>query len=208
MINTAIDIGIRAALPNLIEDQVINIKDAIFKSGIESGINQVVDSAIDLGKSAIGIATGNFENVSQARNAIKKGGLIDNVSSLLDTAINKAKEKEMITKEEAKSIMKSKNKVLDAVNSNIENEFMSQMESIEKINKYETNWKNYYNEQNFEGMDKEYNKIKSELKKVLPIESTLKDARTLETLHLLMKNRDEKFTLSNEEFELANQLVQ
>ena len=57
-------------------------------------------------------------------------------------------------------------------------------------------------------MDKEYNKIKSELKKVLPIESTLKDARTLETLHLLMKNRDEKFTLSNEEFELANQLVQ
>ena len=72
VINTAVDLGIRAALPNLIEDQVITIKDAILNSGFESGINQAINSAIDLGKSAIGIVTGNFENITQARNAIKK----------------------------------------------------------------------------------------------------------------------------------------
>jgi hypothetical protein len=207
VINTAVDLGIRAALPNIIEDQVITIKDAILNSGFESGINQAINSAIDLGKSAIGIVTGNFENVTQARNAIKNGGIIDSVSTLLDTAINKAKDNELIPVEAAKIVRRSKNSILDAINSNIESEFMGQMESIEKINNYEDNWKNFYNEKNFEGMEKEYLKIKNELKKVLPIESTLKSARTLETLHLLMKNKEEKFTLSDEEFELANQLV-
>jgi len=207
VINTAVDLGIRAALPNIIEDQVITIKDAILNSGFESGINQAINSAIDLGKSAIGIVTGNFENVTQARNAIKNGGIIDSVSTLLDTAINKAKDNELIPVEAVKIVRRSKNSILDAINSNIESEFMGQMESIEKINNYEDNWKNFYNEKNFEGMEKEYLKIKNELKKVLPIESTLKSARTLETLHLLMKNKEEKFTLSDEEFELANQLV-
>ena len=207
VINTAVDLGIRAALPNIIEDQVITIKDAILNSGFESGINQAINSAIDLGKSAIGIVTGNFENVTQARNAIKNGGIIDSVSTLLDTAINKAKDNELIPVEAAKIVRRSKNSILDAINSNIESEFMGQMESIEKINNYEDNWKNFYNEKNFEGMEKEYLKIKNELNKVLPIESVLKSARTLETIHLLMKNKDEKFTLSDEEFELANQLV-
>ena len=207
MINTAVDLGIRAALPNLIEDQVITIKDAILNSGFESGINQAINSAIDLGKSAIGIVTGNFENITQARNAIKNGGIIDSVSSILDAAINKAQDNDLIPVEAAKIVRKSKNSILDAMNSNIESEFLGQMESIEKINKYEENWKNFYNEKNFDEMEKEYLKIKDELKKVLPIESTLKSARTLETLHLLMKNKDEKFTLSDEEIELANQLV-
>lgn len=207
VINTAVDLGIRAALPNLIEDQVITIKDAILNSGFESGINQAINSAIDLGKGAIGIVTGNFENITQAKNAIKNGGIIDSVSSLLDTAINKAKDNNLIPVEAAKIVRKSKNSILDAMNSNIESEFLGQMESIEKINKYEENWKSFYNEKNFEGMEKEYLKIKDELKKVLPIESTLKRARSLETLHLLMKNKDEKFTLSDAEFELANQLV-
>jgi hypothetical protein len=207
VINTAVDLGIRAALPNIIEDQVITIKDAILNSGFESGINQAINSAIDLGKSAIGIITGNFENVTQARNAIKNGGIMDSVSTLLDTAINKAKDNELIPVEAAKIVRRSKNSILDAINSNIESEFMGQMESIEKINNYEDNWKNFYNEKNFEGMEKEYLKIKNELKKVLPIESTLKSARTLETLHLLMKKIEEKFTHSDEEYELANQLV-
>lgn len=207
VINTAVDIGIRAALPNLIEDQVIGIKDAILSSGFESGVNQAVSSAIDLGKSAIGVITGNFENISQARNAIKNGGIIDNVSDLLDVAIDKANEKEMIPKEAAKLIKRSKNSIMDALNSNIESEFLGQLESIDKINKYEENWKSFYEDKNFDGMDKEYKKIKTELEKVMPIEQTLRSARSLETLHLLMKNKGEKFELSNEEIELANQLV-
>ena len=62
-INTAIDIGLRAILPDLIENQVIDIKNALLQNGLKSGIDTAVNSAINLGKSAVGIVTGNFENM-------------------------------------------------------------------------------------------------------------------------------------------------
>lgn len=52
VVNTGLNAGIRALLPNLIEDQVIDVKDAIIKSGFKTGAKQAINSAIDLGKSA------------------------------------------------------------------------------------------------------------------------------------------------------------
>ena len=72
-INAAVDIGLRWAIPDLIEDEVINIKNSLIKGGLKEGINTAVSSAIDLGKSAMGIFTGNFESISQAQNAVKTG---------------------------------------------------------------------------------------------------------------------------------------
>ena len=69
-INAAIDIGIRALLPDFIDEQVINIKDNLLEYGLKDGIKETIDDAIDLGKSAIGIVTGNFENMNQIQNAI------------------------------------------------------------------------------------------------------------------------------------------
>ena len=59
VINFGLDIGIRALLPDLIENQVIDIKDAILNNGFSAGIKKAISSAIDLGKSALGIVTGN-----------------------------------------------------------------------------------------------------------------------------------------------------
>ena len=53
-INTAVDIGIRALLPDFIDEQVINIKDNLLEYGLKDGITKTIDDAIDLGKSAIG----------------------------------------------------------------------------------------------------------------------------------------------------------
>ena len=53
MINMGLNVGIRALLPNVIEDQVIEIKDAILNNGFKDGIKQAIKSAIDLGKSAL-----------------------------------------------------------------------------------------------------------------------------------------------------------
>ena len=36
VINSGVDIGIRAILPDLIEDEVINIKDAILENGFKA----------------------------------------------------------------------------------------------------------------------------------------------------------------------------
>ena len=90
-INTALNIGIRALLPDFVEDQIINVKDNLFNYGFKDGISKTIDDAIELGKSATGIITGKFENVSQMQEAVKSGGLIDGVSSLIDTVLDKVK---------------------------------------------------------------------------------------------------------------------
>ena len=55
-------------------------------------------------------------------------------------------------------------------------------------------------------MEKEINKIKRELKNMVPIENTILSARNIEMLHSLIKNNGKNFELSNEELELANKL--
>ena len=76
-INTGIDFGLRAVLPDLIENQVIDIKNSLIKNGLREGINTAIKSAIDLGKSALEIVTGDFQNMSQVQMAIGSGGIID-----------------------------------------------------------------------------------------------------------------------------------
>lgn len=73
-INSALDIGLKAILPNLIENQIIEIKDVILKQGFKEGIKETINSGIDIGKSITGVVTGNFENISQVQLAIKNGG--------------------------------------------------------------------------------------------------------------------------------------
>lgn len=205
-INTAIDIGIRALLPDFIEEQIINIKDNMLNYGLKEGINKTVDDTIDIGKSAIGIVTGNFENVNQMQNAVKSGGLIDGISNLLDITVDKIRQAGLINNTVAKTIKEGKNIILNNVEKNIENSFNKQYESIENTNKYINNWRNYFENKNFEGMEKEYKKIEKQLKNIAPIEDTINNARTIEVLHNLIKNNGQDFNLSNEQLELVEKL--
>ena len=61
--------------------------------------------------------------------------------------------------------------------------------------------------QNFDGMEREYQKIKERLKETIPLETTLKQAREIENLHLLVKNNGQNFNLTQEQLELAGILV-
>ena len=45
-INTAVNIGLRWVLPDLIEDEIINIKDSLVKGGLKQGINTAIKSVI------------------------------------------------------------------------------------------------------------------------------------------------------------------
>ena len=207
VINGGINLGLRAILPDLIEDEVIEIKDSIITDGFKAGIKTAIDNVVDLGKSVLGIFTGKFENMSQVKDVIKKGGLIDSVSDVLDWGINKAKEKDLINNNTANLIKKGKNTILNTVNNNIENNMTSQIESIEKIDKYISNWNEYYNNRDFTNMEKQYNKMEKELEIVMPLENVITKARVIENLHNLIKNNGKNFNLSDEEIELANKLV-
>ena len=202
-INFGLDIGLRALLPDFIEQQIIDIKDTLLKEGFSEGIKKVVSSAVDFGKSALGIVTGNFENISQVQTAVKNGGIIDGVSDLVDTVLSKATKSGNLSYNVANTIRKGKNVILDSVTNKIEEEFNSQLDAAEKLQKYSKNWKEYYNSRDFEGMQREYEKIKEKLKILIPMESTLKEARTIENLHTLIKNNGQDFNLTEEQEKLA-----
>ena len=78
-VNTGLNIGLRYLLPEVIEDQIIEIKDSFIQNGFKEGIKTAIDTAINFGKSAMGIFTGNFENIEQMQTAVKSGGIIDGI---------------------------------------------------------------------------------------------------------------------------------
>lgn len=206
-INTAIDIGIRALLPDFIDEQVINIKDNLLEYGLKDGITQTIDDAINLGKSAIGIFTGNFENVSQMQDAVKAGGLIDGISSLLDTVVDKVNEKGIINYNISNTIKQGKNIILNSIESNIEEKFKEQNIEFENIEKYMNNWKESFQNKNFEAMEQEYVKIEKILGNLAPVEKVINQARTIENLHNLIKNNGQDFNLNQDQLDLAKKLI-
>lgn len=206
IVDSAINIGIKSILPDFIEDQVIEIKDTIINEGIKEGIDSLINSTIDIGKTAIGIFTGNFENISQVELAVEKGGLIDGISDLLDFAIKTAQEKSLIDKSTAKNLKNGKNEILKTITSSIENNMSDQIKSIDKLNKYTENWNKAFEDKNFNDMEKSIKKIETEMEKIIPLENTIKNVRKIENIHNLIKNNEKNFDISSLELELANKL--
>lgn len=206
-INTGINIGLKLILPDLIEEQVIQIKDILMSEGLKEGLKTISDSVIDFGKSVTGIFTGKFENISQIENAIKNGGIIDITSSTLNNAIDLAKKNKLINSSTANILKKGKNIILNNVNESIENMLTSQIKSIEKLNNNIKNWEKAYEKQDIEKMKKEYNYIEKELEKIIPLENTINTARKIENIHKLIINNGNNFNISKEELEIAKKLI-
>ena len=206
-INNGIDIGLRYLLPDIVEDEIIELKDNLINFGLKDGIKKSIDSVIETGKEAIGILSGNFENISQIQKAIKTGGILDKISDVLDSAIEIGVNKGKIKYSIGKALKKGKSSILSSVERNIESTLNGQVNSAKKVEKYIDNWKEFYNNRDFDGMQKEYNKIKTELKELVPIENTINNARYIENIHNLVKNNGMRFELSEEELELAKKLI-
>lgn len=206
-INAGLDIGIRMLLPDFIENQVIEVKDELLENGVKAGIDKAIQSVMDLGKSAAGIVTGKFDNISQVQTAVEKGGILDSISGAIDFALKVINKKEILPNNVTSMIRSGKNIVLDNISNSIEKTLTNQIRSVEKIDRYTSNWQGYYQEKDIEGMQREYDKIREEIKNVIPIENTIKKAREVQNLHRLIKNKGEDFSLSQEEIELAKKLI-
>lgn len=205
-INSAVDIGLKAILPNFIEDDIIEIKDAFIEEGFSEAIDTAIEKAVSLGKTAIGTITGSFETVSQAKKAIEKGGLIDGVSDAIDFVLKKAKSAGLISKDISNLIKNSKNAILNTVSTNIENEFDIQNEKIEKLQNYNNKWKEAFENKDFEKMSQNMKKIQKILSNIIPIENVINESRKMENLHELIKNNGKNFDLNEEEINLAKML--
>ena len=205
-INSGIDIGLRILLPDFLEDTVIDLKNNLINYGLKEGISKTIESVIDIGKSAIGIFTGNFENTNQINQAIKSGGIIDTISDLLDTVIDKVEDSGKVNSTILNLVRNGKDAILNNVEKNIESTLTTQINNEEDLNTYINNWKEYFNNQDFSGMEQEYEKIEEKLEELVPLENTINNARNVEILHNLIKNNGQDFNLTEEEQELASKL--
>ena len=206
-INTAIDIGLRAILPDLIENQIIDIKNSLLENGLKAGINTAINSAVDFGKSAAGIVTGNFENINQVKIAIGNGGIVDNISTVLDKVINTVYQKGYINRNTKNLIKNGKNVLLNNVSNNIKSQLEEQTNAVEKLEKYLNNWKDSYNKKDFSTMEKIYNKIEEQSQKIIPLENIINESKQIKAIHNLIKNNGQNFEISEEEKRLAYNLA-
>ena len=206
-INTAIDIGLRAILPDLIENQIIDIKNSLLENGLKAGINTAINSAVDFGKSAAGIVTGNFENINQVKIAIGNGGIVDNISTVLDKVINTVYQKGYINRNTKNLIKNGKNVLLNNVSNNIKSQLEEQTNAVEKLEKYLNNWKDSYNKKDFLTMEKIYNKIEEQSQKIIPLENIINETKQIKAIHNLIKNNGQNFEISEEEKRLAYNLA-
>lgn len=207
IINTGIDIGIRAVLPEWLEDEMIEIKDEVLNDGFKAGVQMAIEKAINMGKAIEGIFTGNFESISQIKSVIQSGGLLDTISKLLDNVITWAKDEKLISSSTAKLIKSSKKTILENIENSIDNSLEDQVSAIEKIDGYIEKWNNYYKEQDLTNMKKIHTRIQKELEKVVPIEDVLNRVEKLKNMHELIVNNGGDFNLSEEELQLSSMLV-
>ena len=206
IINTGIDFGLRAILPDIIENQVIEIKNSLIENGLKEGIQTATDKIMDLSKSTKGIFTGKFENISQVQTAIGNGGILDTVSNILDKALDKTYQLGFINRTANSLIKNGKDVILNSITSNLKKELNNQKDSLDNLENCIEKWKEYYNNENFDGMAKEMEKIDKQLKNIVPLENVIKEARNVETLHNLIKNNGRNFNLTENEIELVKKI--
>ena len=205
-INNGINLGLRYILPDYIENQIIEIKDNMMKYGLKDGINQTISSAINTGKGMLGILTGNFENTAQIQTVVKNGGILFSMSNLIDNVLDKLIKAGKININLSNLIKNGKNSILNNIGNNLEKKIKKQQNNEKNINYYISEWKENYIKRDINEMDKIYNKIQKELKNLIPIEKTIKEAREIEILHNLIKNNNNNFDVSIEEQELVKKL--
>ena len=207
VINTTLDIGLKYLLPDLIEDEVINIKNTLIKEGWEEGLKKTIEEGINLGKSAVGIFTGKFENIEQIKKAVGNGGIIDSASSLLDTVLDKATEKGFIKPSIEEIITKGKNILVQNFSTNIEDMLQKQTDLTSEIKESTDNWRTAYIKKDFSQMEKEFDKIESYIDKIVPLEKLINEVRKIENIHNIIKNNGGNFNLTENQLELANILI-
>ena len=203
--NSVVDISLKALLPDNIENEVINVKNAFIDKGFQAGIESVVENAIQVGKKFLGIENENFESINQVQDTLANGKLIENISNNLDTTLKNISNSNNIENETINKLENNKNNIINNVEKNINNEFSNQIKSVEKIEKYIENWKKSYQDKNIEELNKQFNKIEKEMKKIMPLENIIKNVQKIESINELIKNSKE-FNFSNIYLDLIDNL--
>jgi len=204
--NIILDIGLKAVLPDFIEEDVIEIKDVFIQEGFLEGLQEILDKLEDIGKSITGIFTGNFDTIEQIKRLIKTDGLLDGVSELIDKITKDLLKKNKISKNTYNLIKSGKKEILKILESELKSTYSIDTSSIEKIEEYCNDWKESYDRKDYKSMKKDLNKIKTKLKKNKLIEETINKARNIEKIQEYIDKKGSIENLSNEEKSLLEKI--
>lgn len=202
-VNFAVDTGIRAILPNIIEDQVIEIKDAIIKNGFKDGMQTLVDKVKEFGSSVLGITNGNFNSLTEMDLAIKKGGILKGVSKGLNYGIDEAIKKGVISKETAKLMKNIKTTTINTISNNIKNKMLEEVKKIEKIEKHQEKWQKAFEEKDLTSMKKEIKMINKLKNEIVKFEEIMRNVEKINNIQEIIGDNIENF-----EYEGIEKLVE
>ena len=186
--NSALDTGLKSLLPDFLEKEIIDVKDTILKEGFSEGVNKAIETATNLGKSAMGIFTGNFESIEQAEKVLEKGGLLETISDGLDYVIEKLEDSKIISNNISDLIKSGKDLIINMLDNDIKNEFLKEKNSLSNIENYFKEWENNYLAKNIEGLNINYEKIKNKIEEILPLENTYNNIQKIENINELINN--------------------
>lgn len=205
-INKGLDLGLKILLPDIIDDRVVELKNNILESDAAYGIKNIVSNAILEGSKSLGLNNKNYETIEQTKQVVEKGKVLDSVYGFIDSAITDLINDKKINKTTSNKLTNQKDIINKNIENSIEKSFSDELKNFNKLEKYISNWKECYNNKDFSGMQKEYYKMNTIMKNVMPFEKTINEYRYVENMQKLIKNNNKSFDLTEEQKELAEKL--
>lgn len=144
IVNTVLDIGLKAILPDFLENDIIEIKNTFINEGFIDGVQEILDKLEDIGKSIIGLFSGKFETVEQIKRLVQTDGILDGISDLIDKILKSLEKKEKIDKKTVKLIKSGKKELLNILEEDLKSNYQENTYSLEKLNQYCEEWKENY----------------------------------------------------------------
>ena len=173
-------------IPDLAEAGIIAIKNILTNETLKEKIKSVFDGILNKDGTI-------FEKLDNIKSVIKQDDIKDGISKTIDIIVNNARKDKKIDTDMATLLKDSKDLIIDKVLDNeIENRYVGQEKILEKIDKQYTKWEGYFNEMNLDKMNKTYESIKKQFKKLIPTVDIIDKVKEIDNLTLLAKNKIEK----------------
>lgn len=198
-------LGLRAILPDCIENQIIDFKNNIFKNGLLDGLKSVFENVVDIGKNILRMNNISVpDKIVNIKDSILNSDFINTIGKELGKSLDSLINLKDSNNDIYNIINDNKEIIISNFKSNLNEEFKFQNKLFYNINNEISNWKENLSNENYEGMEKSFKLIQQYNSKIMPIDNIVKDINYIESIHKLLANNN---SISSEELELAQKLV-
>ena len=189
-INFGVDLGLKSLLPDLIEDQVIDIKNSILEGGFKEGVNTLVKKVNEFKNSITGIFTGNFNNIEEIHTATKQGGIIKTVSKGLSKGIDAGVKSGAIPKSIGGILKAGKTTMLNEFSNSLESQMRKEIQKFDTLNDLNKKWYDALDKRDFNKMTKYTEKISELSKDLVKFSNIIEETKKIEELHNFIKENN------------------